>query len=69
MEARGELVESISAVTLLIADMAVAVAFYRSLAFHLLYGGEETPFTSFGWAPATSIFSSTQPVRPVGAVG
>jgi catechol 2,3-dioxygenase-like lactoylglutathione lyase family enzyme len=43
----SEPVESISAVTLLTADMAEAVAFYRALGFHLLYGGEEAPFTSF----------------------
>jgi uncharacterized glyoxalase superfamily protein PhnB len=27
--------------------MAAAVAFYRALGFHLLYGGEEAAFTSF----------------------
>jgi catechol 2,3-dioxygenase-like lactoylglutathione lyase family enzyme len=40
-------VESISAVTLLTADMAEAVSFYEALGFHLLYGGENTRFTSF----------------------
>jgi catechol 2,3-dioxygenase-like lactoylglutathione lyase family enzyme len=40
-------VESISAVTLLIADMALAVAFYEALGFQLLYGGEDAGFTSF----------------------
>lgn len=43
----SEPVESISAVTLVTADMAAAVAFYRALGFHLLYGGEEARFTSF----------------------
>jgi catechol 2,3-dioxygenase-like lactoylglutathione lyase family enzyme len=43
----SEPVESISAVTLLTADMAAAVAFYRALGFHLLYGGEGASFTSF----------------------
>ena len=42
-----EPVESISAVTLLTFDMAGAVAFYRSLGFHLLYGGPDATFTSF----------------------
>ena len=42
-----EPVESISAVTLLTADMVEAVAFYKALGFHLLYGGQEAPFTSF----------------------
>jgi catechol 2,3-dioxygenase-like lactoylglutathione lyase family enzyme len=40
-------VESISAVTLLTADMAEAVAFYESLGFHRLYEGEDARFTSF----------------------
>jgi catechol 2,3-dioxygenase-like lactoylglutathione lyase family enzyme len=41
-----EPVESISAVTLLTADMAAATAFYQALGFHLLYGGPEAEFTS-----------------------
>jgi len=44
---REEPVESISALTLLTADMGQAVGFYRALGFHLLYGGEEAAFTSF----------------------
>ena len=47
MGAQREPVESISAVTLLTVDMVEAVAFYRALGFHLLYGGPEEPFTSF----------------------
>jgi catechol 2,3-dioxygenase-like lactoylglutathione lyase family enzyme len=47
VEAQREPVESISAVTLLTVDMVEAVAFYRALGFHLLYGGQEAPFTSF----------------------
>ena len=43
----SEPVESISAVTLVTADMAAAVPFYRALGFHLLYGGEDAPFSSF----------------------
>jgi catechol 2,3-dioxygenase-like lactoylglutathione lyase family enzyme len=42
-----EPVESISAVTLLTSNMADSVSFYRTLGFHLLYGGPEAPFTSF----------------------
>jgi catechol 2,3-dioxygenase-like lactoylglutathione lyase family enzyme len=47
VNAEGEPVESISAVTLLTTDMGDSVAFYRALGFHLLYGGDEAPFTSF----------------------
>ena len=47
MEAQGDPVESISAITLLTADMVESVAFYQALGFHLLYGGSEEPFTSF----------------------
>lgn len=47
MVARGEPVESISAVTLLTVDMDRAVAFYLGLGFALLYGGPGAPFTSF----------------------
>jgi catechol 2,3-dioxygenase-like lactoylglutathione lyase family enzyme len=42
-----EPVESISALTLLTRDMGEAVAFYRALGFHLLYGGDKAAFTSF----------------------
>src|SRR6266508_6227856 len=42
-----ELVERISAVTLLTFDMGASTAFYRALGFHLLYGGPEAAFTSF----------------------
>jgi catechol 2,3-dioxygenase-like lactoylglutathione lyase family enzyme len=44
-------VESISAVTLLTTDMRAAVAFYRTLGFRLLYGGDDATFTSFGVGP------------------
>jgi catechol 2,3-dioxygenase-like lactoylglutathione lyase family enzyme len=47
MDAEGEPVESISAITLLTVDMDRAVNFYRALGFHLLYGGQEAAFTSF----------------------
>lgn len=38
--------EGISAITVLTADMARAVAFYRSLGFAIRYGGENADFTS-----------------------
>ena len=40
-------VESISAVTLVTADMAASVPFYEALGFRLLYGGAGAAFTSF----------------------
>jgi catechol 2,3-dioxygenase-like lactoylglutathione lyase family enzyme len=45
--AQPEPVESISAITLVTADMDKAVTFYEALGFHLLYGGHDAPFTSF----------------------
>src|ERR1700678_2936112 len=47
MNTQREPVERISAVTLLTVDMVEAVAFYRALGFHLLYGGQDASFTSF----------------------
>ena len=40
-------VESISALTLVTADMATAVGFYEALGFRRSYGGPESSFTSF----------------------
>jgi catechol 2,3-dioxygenase-like lactoylglutathione lyase family enzyme len=40
-------IESLSAVTLAVADMARSVRFYRSLGFVIRYGGEDADFTSF----------------------
>ena len=40
-------IESISAVTLGVRDMARSVRFYRALGFQLRYGGEDASFTSF----------------------
>lgn len=45
--ATSESVETISAVTLLTADMAAAVRFYRALGFDVLSGGPDAPFTTF----------------------
>jgi catechol 2,3-dioxygenase-like lactoylglutathione lyase family enzyme len=47
VETRREPVESISAVTLVTAEMGAAAAFYQALGFHLLYGGPDAPFTTF----------------------
>lgn len=41
------MIEGISAITLATHDMRRAVGFYRSLGFDMLYGGEESSFTSF----------------------
>jgi len=69
MNTQREPVESISAITLLTADMVEAVAFYRALGFPLLYGGQEASFTSFrvgggflnlqldeGWTPGRAVW-------------
>lgn len=39
--------DSLSAVTLAVRDMAKAVAFYRALGLELSYGGPDAAFTSF----------------------
>lgn len=43
--------ETISAVTLAVTDMARSVRFYRSLGFRIRYGGEDASFTSFHVGP------------------
>jgi len=40
-------IESISAVTLLVSDMAESIVFYEMLGFQMLYGGKTDHFTSF----------------------
>jgi len=40
-------VDSISAVTLAVSEMAQSVAFYRRLGLPFLYGGERASFASF----------------------
>ena len=40
-------VQHISAVTLVVQDMARSVVFYKKLGLQLLYGGEHASFTSF----------------------
>ena len=47
MNERSHPIQSISAVTLLTADMRRAVTFYRDLGFEILYGGPDAEFTSF----------------------
>jgi catechol 2,3-dioxygenase-like lactoylglutathione lyase family enzyme len=42
-----DMLDSISAVTLAIHDMARAVRFYRMLGFEIIYGGADAAFTSF----------------------
>ena len=41
------MITAISAVTLATHNMARAVAFYRTLGFEIVHGGESTAFTSF----------------------
>lgn len=41
------MIESLSAVTFVTADMARAVRFYDGLGFEKIYGGESTDFTSY----------------------
>ena len=43
----GSPIHTISAVTLVTADMSASVAFYRGLGFVLRYGGADSSFTSF----------------------
>ena len=40
-------IEGISAVTVVTADMAASVAFYRALGFLLVFGGTDAAFTTF----------------------
>ena len=57
-------VESISAITLAVTDMARSVVFYRDqVGLEMLYGGEEARFTSFrvGAGYINLIFSETKP--------
>jgi catechol 2,3-dioxygenase-like lactoylglutathione lyase family enzyme len=47
MTAASDPLECISALTLVVHDMATSVAFYEALGFRLLSGGPEAPFTTF----------------------
>ncbi len=40
-------VKHISAITLIVGDMAVSTAFYEALGFEMLYGGPDERFTSY----------------------
>ena len=44
--------EGISAVTYFVSDMARSVPFYQSLGFEVVYGGADSPFTSFSIGPS-----------------
>ncbi|MYC28547.1 MAG: VOC family protein [Chloroflexi bacterium] len=57
-------VESISAVTLSVKDMARSVVFYRDLVgLNMLYGGESAGFTSFGIGGGyLNLIATDQPV-------
>lgn len=52
MKGRASPIESVSAVTLVTADMARSVRFYEALGFPVRYGGPTADFTSLaaGWA-------------------
>lgn len=65
-------VESISAVTFAVTDMARSVVFYDTLGFERLYGGGAEPFTSYrvgegfvnlqldtSWAPGPVVWGRT----------
>ena len=41
-------IESISAVTIVVSEMARSVRFYEALGFERLYGGEDAEFSSYG---------------------
>ncbi len=47
MSEQPDPLESISAITLLVRDMTVSVAFYEALGFRLLAGGPAAAFTTF----------------------
>jgi catechol 2,3-dioxygenase-like lactoylglutathione lyase family enzyme len=47
VDAPGEPVQCISAITLLSGNMVASVTFYEALGLQLLYGGPEATFTSF----------------------
>jgi catechol 2,3-dioxygenase-like lactoylglutathione lyase family enzyme len=48
VSAGGCPIESISAVTLAVSEMARSIAFYRALGFELVAGGDDAGFTTFG---------------------
>jgi len=44
-------IDSLSAVTFVIRDMAIAIRFYEALGFEKIYGGESADFTSYRAGP------------------
>ena len=59
-------IETISAVTLAVTDMARSFAFYESLGFRLRYGGPDAAFTSFELGDG---YLNLQPARTPPAPG
>jgi catechol 2,3-dioxygenase-like lactoylglutathione lyase family enzyme len=55
--------ECISAITLMIADMAVSVAFYKALGMTVRYGGENASFTSLHAGSAYVNLASSSEVK------
>lgn len=48
---RNSVIQSLSAVTFAVADMARACGFYDALGFERLYGGPDSDFTSYAAGP------------------
>jgi catechol 2,3-dioxygenase-like lactoylglutathione lyase family enzyme len=63
-------IESLSAITLVSADMARAVRFYEALGFRIVHGGANEAFTSFAFGTSfLNLTSEThEPVRFWGRV-
>ncbi len=59
-------IERLSAVTLVVHDMARSVAFYEALGFERLFGGPDEAFTSYG---VSGSYLNLQLVDPGGAGG
>ncbi len=57
-------IESVSAVTLIVEDMARSVAFYEAAGFRLLYGGATADFSSFAAGEQFLNLSAEQAVPP-----
>jgi catechol 2,3-dioxygenase-like lactoylglutathione lyase family enzyme len=68
VDAPGEPVQRISAVTLLTGDMTASVAFYEALGLHLLYGGPDALFTSFRIGAGYLNLQLDPARRPAGAL-
>ncbi|MGD9934769.1 MAG: VOC family protein [Dehalococcoidia bacterium] len=62
----GSPIESLSAITLGVRDMARSVPFYRALGFELRYGGERAGFSSFA---AGAAYLNLVVIAPETAIG